>query len=383
MSTPSSKPPHGDPAFHYAPEWAREEVTAAVMPPTEQLDWPPHPPAATTDHDERVFRELDYLLGEMVAAKHGGKPPKPVRLSDVSRIAAEQIGEKRANRHSDELVIDGLRVPPSLVPRSLEPSPVPEPWPRPRAKARNWVIDLFVRFGLATTGAAAVATLVVQEVPSLLYGKLAGPISELSSSAAGVFNRGAASSMPVRQAETAKEQERAPASPAAVTAGPAPLDLLRNQFAATKGDSLAMAPPEPRKEIVAAAPWPAPPATRSEPTIWLGPAGRAPAPESATAGSAPRPVPTEEAAMLRKQGDQYIAAGDFVGARVVLERAADAGDASAALALAATYDPVVLARFKVKGLTPDIVKAGLWYERARSLGSPEAPRRLEALARGN
>lgn len=87
--------------------------------------------------------------------------------------------------------------------------------------------------------------------------------------------------------------------------------------------------------------------------------------------------------MLRKQGDQYIAAGDFVGARIVLERAADAGDAAAALALAATYDPVVLTQSKVRGLTPDIAKAGLWYQKAHELGSREASRRLQALGREN
>ena len=74
-----------------------------------------------------------------------------------------------------------------------------------------------------------------------------------------------------------------------------------------------------------------------------------------------------------------ISSGDFVGARTVLERAAEAGDASAAFAIASTYDPVVLARFKVRGLEPDIVKASFWYERARAMGSSEAPHRLQAM----
>ena len=58
---------------------------------------------------------------------------------------------------------------------------------------------------------------------------------------------------------------------------------------------------------------------------------------------------------------------------------------AAAFAIASTYDPVVLARFKVRGLEPDIIKAGFWYERARELGSAEAPHRLQAMmaARGN
>jgi TPR repeat protein len=145
------------------------------------------------------------------------------------------------------------------------------------------------------------------------------------------------------------------------------------------------------------APWPSPEASkRSEPaTVESSSRPAAPTQASATApaaentattaAAAPRRLDPEEVAMLRKMGDDYIAAGDFVGARAVLERAADAGEASAAFAIASTYDPVVLARFKVRGLAPDIVKAEFWYERARELGSSEAPRRLQAMlaARGN
>lgn len=389
MSTPSTKPFNSYLVSPYAPKWARDEASQAETAPSlmtvdDHLDWKPYK-APEADNDETVFREVEYLLGEMVAAKHGGQPPQPVRLPDVSRVAAEQIASKH-NGPLDELIIDGLRVPPSLVPRSLEPDPVPEPWPRPRPRGRNWAVPLFVRFGFAATGAAAVAILVVQDVPTLLYDKLAGPVSEFSSNAAAVFSEGVPSSMPVRLAEISKEQERAstPLQPASATVGAARPDLPRNQLVAVKGDNLATPAPDARKEITTV-PWPAPSETptRSEPAIWLGPAGRAPTRDNTTTLSAPRPVPPEEVAILRKQGDQYVAAGDFVGARVVLERAAAAGDASAALALAATYDPVVLTRFKVKGLTPDIVKAGFWYEKARELGSPEAPRRLEALARAN
>ncbi len=98
---------------------------------------------------------------------------------------------------------------------------------------------------------------------------------------------------------------------------------------------------------------------------------------------ATRPLAAEEIELLRKMGNDFIAAGDFAGARGVLERAAEAGDASSALALAATYDPTTLARFKVRGLVPDNAKAAFWYERARDLGSQEAPVRLKALARSN
>ena len=411
MSTPSVKPLNGDLVSPYAPKWARDEAEAVIeteivieavaetkteteteapqITVSDEPDWSLNPAAVARDEDADALRQVERSLREMIAAKHDGEPAEPMRLSDVAKLAADRI----ALEGTPDLVIEGLRVPPSMVPRSLEPSPVPEPWPRPRTRVSNGLAPLFVRFGLAATGAAAVATLVVQDVPSSLYGKLRGPISELSTNAAAVFNQGKAS-MPVRLADMAREQERTSASsrPSAdATVGSAPPDPPRNQLAAIKSDSLTTPSPELRKETVMA-PWPAPqsepaqrsePAPRSEPAIWLGPAERAPAAENAATRPAPRLIDAEEIAILRKQGDQYIAAGDFVGARVVLERAAEAGDASAALALATTYDPVVLTRFKVRGLLPDIVKAGVWYERARELGSSEAPRRLEALARAN
>jgi hypothetical protein len=105
--------------------------------------------------------------------------------------------------------------------------------------------------------------------------------------------------------------------------------------------------------------------------------------ESRTSGVASRTLSGEEIDLLRKMAGDFMAAGDFAGARGVLERAAEAGDASSAFALAATYDSAALARFKVKGLVSDNTKAAYWYERARDLGSPEAPQRLKALARSN
>ena len=51
-----------------------------------------------------------------------------------------------------------------------------------------------------------------------------------------------------------------------------------------------------------------------------------------------------------------------------------------ALAMGATYDPAVLANRLVRGVGADYEQARVWYERARELGSPEGPRRLEMLA---
>jgi TPR repeat protein len=113
------------------------------------------------------------------------------------------------------------------------------------------------------------------------------------------------------------------------------------------------------------------------------PPAQAAAPEAAppaTAAFTPRKLEPDEIASLRRRGEDFIAHGDVTAARLMLQRAAEAADARAAFALAATYDPIVLGDRRVQGVTPDPVMAKAWYERARAFGSPEAPRRLELLA---
>src|SRR5262249_26308399 len=65
-----------------------------------------------------------------------------------------------------------------------------------------------------------------------------------------------------------------------------------------------------------------------------------PAAQIPPASKATRVLDPEEITLLMKQGEQFIAAGDVVTARIVFQRAAEAGDADAALALGATYDPI-------------------------------------------
>jgi TPR repeat protein len=50
------------------------------------------------------------------------------------------------------------------------------------------------------------------------------------------------------------------------------------------------------------------------------------------------------------------------------------------MALGATYDPLILVRLGAVGMIADVSKARLWYQKAKELGSQEAPRRLELLA---
>jgi TPR repeat protein len=89
--------------------------------------------------------------------------------------------------------------------------------------------------------------------------------------------------------------------------------------------------------------------------------------------------PGEIASSLRR-GNELIASGDLAAARLVLRRAANAGDAHAAMTLAGTYDPAVLEKLGVHGFVPDAAMARVWYEKARKAGSAVAPERLEVLA---
>jgi len=93
-----------------------------------------------------------------------------------------------------------------------------------------------------------------------------------------------------------------------------------------------------------------------------------------------RPLDAEQIKFLMKHGEQFIAAGDVVTARLAFQRAAEADDANAAVALGATYDPTVLAKIGVAGIRADVAEARSWYQKAEKLGSPEARRRLEVLA---
>jgi hypothetical protein len=102
----------------------------------------------------------------------------------------------------------------------------------------------------------------------------------------------------------------------------------------------------------------------------------------APAQPASRQYNAEEIAVMIKSGAELMANRDFAAARLMYQRAAEAGSAMAAFALAETYDPLMARKLNVRGgITPDFALATTWYEKAKALGSSEAPERLERLAR--
>jgi hypothetical protein len=93
-----------------------------------------------------------------------------------------------------------------------------------------------------------------------------------------------------------------------------------------------------------------------------------------------RQMARDELASMLRRADDFIKSGDLSAARLLLQRAAEAGDVQAALTLAGTFDPNVLKALGLRDGAPDIAKARLWYERAAKLGSADAPLRLQQLA---
>ena len=93
-----------------------------------------------------------------------------------------------------------------------------------------------------------------------------------------------------------------------------------------------------------------------------------------------RQISATEVHALLSRGNALEATGDLAGARLVFQRAAEAGSARAAFMLAETYDPIVLETLRESGLASNVATARVWYAKAKDLGSDEAPERLERLA---
>jgi hypothetical protein len=127
------------------------------------------------------------------------------------------------------------------------------------------------------------------------------------------------------------------------------------------------------------------PRVEAQPVLQSSPPPEPPQIQRSVARSRPPEEPSDskldpaEVGRLLSRGQAFLNQGDVSAARLALERVAEAGEARAALALGATYDPVILRKMGMVGIRPDVEKARSWYERAAALGSAEANQRLTAL----
>jgi len=103
------------------------------------------------------------------------------------------------------------------------------------------------------------------------------------------------------------------------------------------------------------------------------------APPPQAAAPTVRRMDADELAGLLKRAKSLLAVGDISAARLLLERAADAQEAEAALMLGTTYDPLVIGNQDMRSITPDPAMARQWYQKAAALGSADARRRLSQI----
>jgi hypothetical protein len=83
-------------------------------------------------------------------------------------------------------------------------------------------------------------------------------------------------------------------------------------------------------------------------------------------------LPPTDTETLLAQGDQFLSRSDIASARLLYERAAEVGDGRGALRMGMTFDPVFLARLRLRGIQTDKDQAIAWYRRASALGNAEA-----------
>jgi hypothetical protein len=170
--------------------------------------------------------------------------------------------------------------------------------------------------------------------------------------------------------EIASPQPRVAAVSPVVPDAPAP--ALPDAQAARRAEPGALASASPSREEITAA---YQTAIKGR-VVALEPAVREPAPPASPAA---RRIDPDELATLLKRAKGLLAVGDITSARLLLERAADAQEAEAALMLAGTYDPQVLGVQDMRSITADPAMARNWYQKAAQLGSADAQRRLSQL----
>jgi hypothetical protein len=231
---------------------------------------------------------------------------------------------------------------------ALQPEKVPEP-PQPDPSDR-----IVAMTALRICGVAGAAAVVAWTLVSTL-------------------DAGSPRHEPARAISTARPVAIAPAKPDSPPAATAA--RLERSSPESSSDEIGE---QPRKEAILGVPAAVVASTvvtETAPAIALDPPKAAEPP-----GLITRQMDPNELAFLVRRGESFINAGDLAAARLMLQRAAEAGDVHAALALASTFDPNTIVKLGIQGLAADEAMARLWYERAAQFGSPEAPQRLQQLA---
>jgi hypothetical protein len=296
------------------------ELDTLLQPAHPHSQQPEHPVAARRDESIRDLKRLETTLRRIQREEVAARIPRAAQLPPVPGLVTPDASGRRRGREMPDF--------PS--PRSLEPERMPPPPTRSRRDKLRAPLVILVASIFA--------------IPIGYY-----------------FSTGgwSPSSRPSPGPQTASLGLQPNAPPSSIVQQEVPPTIARDD------DRGMLAPSETSSQ---------PPlrSSEGETVVMLQP--------SAADDPAIRMLDPEVIKLLMRQGEQLIATGDVVTARTVFQRAAEAGNADAAIALGATYDPNVLAKLGVVGVSADVGKARSWYQRAETLGSPDARGRLNVLA---
>jgi hypothetical protein len=393
MNSPDDNDPKPESGLAYAPPWIREQAAreqaareqaareqvareqgAGEQPPLEPATRDPATPdQAARDQFRATLRQSGGMGGEQIADS----------APEIRSFSDERPWRQRA----------------------LEPELVPQP---PAGASSLW--PLLLRMGFVCSIAAMVAAAVVFLFNPKPVHKVAqaSASEEAAPSSLGASRDSVPASVPALAVEPSADVTTAPAqgqvviatpprmappqvaaaaSPEAAGAGQAPASgAAAQQIAALPPPNSSPAttgPSPPPASEGAPRPVDTNPATGPKPAA--NPAPAAPV-QTAPAQAVPHSVPKAAVALdeneintLIRRGKSLLNDGDFSGARVLFERAANAGSAEAALALGSTYDPNVISRLGALMVRPDIESARKWYQLAADRGSAAASLQLANL----
>lgn len=297
--------------------------------------------------DEGRDEEARRIHSEIVAAAERLKPPAPPQPKP-QRADADLPARIEHDR-------SGLVAPPSGEPFNVEA--MRRGWEQgAEGEAVSLAEPKLRRKGWSTTSRLAGATGLAAVVALFVTGSIPLPMIDISLTR---DRKDANAAAPPAAAPAPARQQQA-AAPAPPQPAPAPAQQAHSQPRSTVGvapNSASPFPPPPRPVAAEPAP-PKPPSVLPEARVLDF-------------------MPREEIDGLIKRSQELLAMGDISGGRLLLTRAAEAGDARASFALASTYDSAVVATLGVVGAFPDLAKARAWYTKAAEQGSSEAARRLE------
>jgi len=356
MSSPVQQASNLGDAIKYAPPWAREDARlATLVPDSGKIEWPPRSrgPAAGGGafSGDVAVRELQRQVG-----LHPEKVPEPIKLANersggrlalrvcaaigAAAIAASAIVMFPLLRSGANAEAIGSAIMALVVGGGKQDQLAAATGPRLLLRDDRGETNEILPVGIEIDGNRAGDSIV-----------LSGLVADTQLSAGRVLG---VSGWRLDAGELEGLQIRPPRDFVGAMNITVDLRLPDDRLADSKALHLEwMARPESPPPVAA-------PQARSEPQ-----------PQSGALHLDPAEIVT-----LVKRGQDYLKNGDLVSARLLLKRAAVAGSADGAFALAQTFDPAVIARIGAVGVSPDAAKAREWYQKAAQLGSSLATQQL-------